>query len=1112
MSKYQHKGDSEKVEIPQQSSDIYQPKDTQVIEQKLPQNYEEQSTSATGQDIVHDEVKKERMYEQLVQSSLGPTASPETVAKQYAYAKKEEAQQYLQSHSIDDFPQEIAEQLKLLSLTSYFSLNEMILLHREFTKYTNGQLVMTKDQFLEHMTPFNGNEVLAKSLMNAIDRNGDESIQFVEFIQAVSIMCRGTKLERLRFTFQICDFNGDSMVSREEVRKTIKTIAKIFSKIGFNKDDRFGDPVQVVNSVFSGGLSSHGSYIHYKDELNLPEFIERSSQEVDLSHCFGMFDYFFTIFLLPWEQIDVNESNILKGNITKIKTKTFLNLNIVHHRVFSLKDGFLIIYKQKKFKKEKKKPSRVIYLPGSTAKVVENLKKSKISKKYHSHFGFRLTAGNYSRFFLMESQEKAQQWVNAIRFHSRYGYRFQAFSKVREHIQSEWFINGAEYYGRLAQCLREAKYEIFIAGWWVWPYVCLERHADNEEKQLKSRLDKILTERAEQGVKIRILVWNETNIGVQLGSGHAKRWLESCHPNIEVIRHPKIYPLSWSHHQKSVVIDQRVAFIGGVDICFMRFETHRFQILDVSGKTFLGKDYGNLMTACTRTGDPHKDQLDRLTFPRMPWHDVHVKLEGLSARDAGHNFIQRWNHAVVETGSKADLLVPKYYENKEETHEYQSNKVKNLIGDFKRGIGHLSYGAEKSSHKNNRGIDNPKVRKMAQAQAKLYNSGQGFHIDQDPQTSEDISDTEDEKDDELDESTDLRIHNENQTTTTTTSSSSTPKERYHLFNNVSNDCCVQIVRSGCEWSIGCETEDSCYKAYLHFIRLSKHFIYIQNLFFISSCGAKIPKNRIALAILNRIRKAIKLNEDFTVSVLVSINPSGDINEAANRMVIAWTNKTMFDGPDSILGILSAEYPNVDLSKYIGFYSLRQWEISNGKIFTEQIYVHSKVLIVDDKVAVIGSCNINDRSMLGYRDSEMACVVQDQDFIPSTMGGKPVQVSKFAHTLRVNLWRLHLGLKDNDIPNIIDPVVAYKDYWLATANSNTKIYKEVFGDAIPENQSRYDIPQLKFIPATDEKTSQVNKLRGVLILYPRDMYNETNLLTQKVNVLSPEYYVDVSVFT
>lgn len=61
----------------------------------------------------------------------------------------------------------------------------------------------------------------------------------------------------------------------------------------------------------------------------------------------------------------------------------------------------------------------------------------------------------------------------------------------------------------------------------------------------------------------------------------------------------------------------------------------------------------------------------------------------------------------------------------------------------------------------------------------------------------------------------------------------------------------------------------------------------------------------------------------------------------------------------------------DWKRFVTLLNLRNWDTIGGQPVTEQIYVHSKLLIADDQVAVLGSANINDRSMLGDRDSELA---------------------------------------------------------------------------------------------------------------------------------------------
>lgn len=77
--------------------------------------------------------------------------------------------------------------------------------------------------------------------------------------------------------------------------------------------------------------------------------------------------------------------------------------------------------------------------------------------------------------------------------------------------------------------------------------------------------------------------------------------------------------------------------------------------------------------------------------------------------------------------------------------------------------------------------------------------------------------------------------------------------------------------------------------------------------------------------------------------------------------------------------------------------------------TELIYIHSKLIIVDDREALIGSANINDRSQAGKRDSEVALFVRDTEFTPSRLAGAAYESGVFAGSLRRHLFQEHLGL-------------------------------------------------------------------------------------------------------
>jgi len=84
--------------------------------------------------------------------------------------------------------------------------------------------------------------------------------------------------------------------------------------------------------------------------------------------------------------------------------------------------------------------------------------------------------------------------------------------------------------------------------------------------------------------------------------------------------------------------------------------------------------------------------------------------------------------------------------------------------------------------------------------------------------------------------------------------------------------------------------------------------------------------------------------------------------------------------------------------------MRNWAVLMGKLVQEIVYVHSKLMIVDDKYVICGSANINDRSLIGKRDSEIAAIVRDETFKYSTLNGKKVQVGKYAHSLRNKIFK------------------------------------------------------------------------------------------------------------
>jgi phosphatidylserine/phosphatidylglycerophosphate/cardiolipin synthase-like enzyme len=117
---------------------------------------------------------------------------------------------------------------------------------------------------------------------------------------------------------------------------------------------------------------------------------------------------------------------------------------------------------------------------------------------------------------------------------------------------------------------------------------------------------------------------------------------------------------------------------------------------------------------------------------------------------------------------------------------------------------------------------------------------------------------------------------------------------------------------------------------------------------------------------------------------------------------------------------------------------------------EQIDVHSKLLIADDRVAILGSTNINDRSMMGDGDSELAVIIRDDSPVHIKLDGKnPVPVRLCVHQLRSKLWKKIFGQRGetpaSDLVSVIEQPINPDTYEKIqkVAQANLNAYQTAF---------------------------------------------------------------------
>ena len=169
----------------------------------------------------------------------------------------------------------------------------------------------------------------------------------------------------------------------------------------------------------------------------------------------------------------------------------------------------------------------------------------------------------------------------------------------------EVLVDGAAYLPVLAEEIAGAKSHVHLLGWCFSPELHLTR--DEEPIVLRNLLSDVA-----RRIDVRLLVWEGAPLRVFRPT---KRDVESYmkvftrNTGIQA-ETDSCVRLKYSHHEKTVVIDDRVAFVGGID-------------LTLDG------------------GDPF-DSPRHPSHGHIGWHDAAIRIEGPAVADVADHFRLRW--------------------------------------------------------------------------------------------------------------------------------------------------------------------------------------------------------------------------------------------------------------------------------------------------------------------------------------------------------------------------------------------------------------------------------------------------------------------------------------
>lgn len=195
-----------------------------------------------------------------------------------------------------------------------------------------------------------------------------------------------------------------------------------------------------------------------------------------------------------------------------------------------------------------------------------------------------------------------------------------------------FLVDGAAYFAALAAAMERAQESILILGWDVNSRMLMRPDAPEVEDavnaaeeaaaDLGSMLDRLAAERP--ALHIHILVWDYAPIYLLERQLLPRFWLDWRRHTRVHAQVASDHPPGASHHQKIVVVDDAVAFVGGLDLTLNRWDTPAHRPHDEHRRLPRGDTY-------------------------TPFHDVQIMVDGAAARSLATIARTRWQRATGET-------------------------------------------------------------------------------------------------------------------------------------------------------------------------------------------------------------------------------------------------------------------------------------------------------------------------------------------------------------------------------------------------------------------------------------------------------------------------------